>query len=76
MTGSGLHLKLHLAAPLVSMLLLALALYFAGVYKPGGPATLSREHMLECIEAAKQRSQEVRGLLQQALDAAGAQRSG
>ncbi|EFN59910.1 hypothetical protein CHLNCDRAFT_132943 [Chlorella variabilis] len=43
-----------------------------GFYKAGGSATLSRERMLECIEAAKQRSREVRGLLQQALEAAAA----
>lgn len=41
-----------------------------GFYKAGGSATASQERVVQCIEAAKMRSKEVRGLLQQALDAA------
>ncbi|KAL4422267.1 hypothetical protein ABPG75_008464 [Micractinium tetrahymenae] len=42
-----------------------------GFYKAGGSATASQQRVLECIEAAKMRGKEVRGLLQQALEAAG-----
>lgn len=44
----------------------------AGFHKAGGSATASQQRVLECIEAAKMRGREVRGLLQQALEAAGA----
>ncbi len=44
----------------------------AGFHKAGGSATASQQRVLECIEAAKLRGKEVRGLLQQALEAAGA----
>lgn len=43
-----------------------------GFHKAGGSATASQQRVLECIEAAKMRGREVRGLLQQALEAAGA----
>ena len=48
----------------------------AGFYKAGGAATASQEGVQECVEAAKLRSKEVRGMLQQALEQADAAAAG
>jgi hypothetical protein len=47
-----------------------------GFYKAGGAATASQERVQECVEAAKLRSREVRGMLQQALEQADAAAAG
>lgn len=70
-SGSGEPLQSRLLREHAALTALALSLAPAGFHKAGGSATASQQRVLECIEAAKMRGREVRGLLQQALEAAG-----
>ena len=38
-----------------------------GLYKPGGPAEATTEQLLDCIELARLRYEEIAGLLEGAL---------